>query len=150
MIAAPGITLIQRVVPLLLAVSVAAAAVELIRRRKLREEYAMLWIGASVVLVILAVFPTWLMWLANTVGIYYITLMLLASFGFLSLVAIHLSMTVSKAADNERDLAQKLSLLEQRLEQLESKSGDGGNGGNPEQGTGNPSKDTAEPGARNK
>ena len=124
MIAAIGITWIQRAVPLLVAVTVAAAAVELIRRRKLREEYAMLWIAASAVLVVLAVFPTWLMWLANTLGIYYITLMLLASFGFLSLVVIHLSMTVSKAADNERNLAQKLSLLQQRLEELEDKGGD--------------------------
>ena len=124
MIAATGITLIQRIVPLLVAVSVALAAVELIRRRKLREEYAMLWLVASVVLVVLAAFPTSLMWLANTIGVYYTTLMILASFGFLSLVVIHLSVAVSRAADNERDLAQKLSLLAQRLEQLESKSGD--------------------------
>lgn len=119
MIAEAGITIAQRLVPLAVAISVAAAAVELIRRRKLREEYAMLWVGASIVLVVLAIFPTFLMWLANTVGVYYITLMLLACFGFLSLVIIHLSVAASKAADNERRLAQKMSLLEQRLEKLE-------------------------------
>ncbi len=52
MIAQSDITALQRLVPLVIALAVGAFVVELIRRRKLREEYAMLWICASIALLV--------------------------------------------------------------------------------------------------
>ena len=43
--------------------------IELVRRRRLVERYALLWISASIVLVVLAVWNGALDWLADTLGI---------------------------------------------------------------------------------
>ena len=53
----PAFTPLQRIVPLAVAVVIVLFTIELIRRRKLREEYAMLWLAASIVLTLFAVFP---------------------------------------------------------------------------------------------
>ena len=115
MIAQTGITHVQRIVPLVIAVVVVVFVVELIRRRKLREEYAMLWISASVALLVFAAVPQLVMWAADLLGVYYITLMVLLSFCFLSLVIVHLSVAVSRASDDLRKLAQRTALLEEEL-----------------------------------
>ena len=115
MIAQTSISLLQRIVPLAVAVLVVVFVVELIRRRKLREEYAMLWIAASIVLLVFAVFPHLLWWISKVTGVYYTTLMVLLIFSFLSLVIVHLSVAVSRSADDLRKLAQRMALLEQKL-----------------------------------
>jgi len=125
MIAQTGITHTQRIVPLAIAVIVVVFVVELIRRRKLREEYAMLWISASGVLLVFAVVPQLVMWAAGLLGVYYITLMLLLSFCFLSLVIVHLSVAVSRASDDLRKLAQRTALLEEELRRRNNRPGRG-------------------------
>ena len=75
----------------------------------------MLWISASGVLLVFAVVPQLVMWAAGLLGVYYITLMLLLSFCFLSLVIVHLSVAVSRASDDLRKLAQRTALLEEEL-----------------------------------
>jgi len=122
MIAQTSITLVQRLVPLILALTVAVSVIELIRRRRLREEYAMLWICASGVLLVFAAVPQLVMWAANALGVYYVTLMVLLSFCFLSLVLVHLSVAVSRSADDVRKLAQRTALLEQKLSDNASQS----------------------------
>ncbi len=118
MIALSSLTFVQHIVPLILAAVVVIFVVELIRRRKLREEYAMLWICASVVLLVFAAAPQLLWWIAKATRIDYQTLMLLMSFCFLSLVIVHLSVAVSRTSDDLRKLAQRTALLEQELCQL--------------------------------
>ena len=123
LVAAQGITIIQRLVPLVAAALIAGMTVELIRRRKLREEYAMLWITASVVLVVFAVVPHLLFWLSMAIGVYYITIMVIIMFSFLSLLIIHLSMSASKTEDDTRKIAQRMAVLEEKLDRLEKRRG---------------------------
>jgi hypothetical protein len=42
---------------------------ELLRRRRMREKYAVLWISVAVVVIVFGAFPPLLYWLANVVGI---------------------------------------------------------------------------------
>ena len=49
---------------------VLAVMVELLRRRQLREKYAILWLGVSIVVIALAAFPGLLDWSAHRLGIY--------------------------------------------------------------------------------
>lgn len=123
-IAAQQITLGQRIVPLLAVAAVAVVTVELIRRRKLREEYAMLWILASIGLLVFAVFPRLLFLISKLIGVYYITTLVIMMFAFLSLVVIHLGVSASRSADDARKLAQRMALLEQKLNSLESSASD--------------------------
>ena len=116
--AAEGLTLAHRFVPLLAAGAVTLVTIELIRRRKLREEFAMLWVGASVVLLVFALIPQLLGWISNAIGVYYVTLMVLMLFCFLSMLIIHLAVAASRSADDTQQIAQRLALLEQKLETL--------------------------------
>lgn len=125
---AQGISLAQRIVPVLAAAAVALTTLELIRRRKLREEYAMLWISASAVLLVFAVFPRLMLWISETLGVHYITIVVGAMFCFLSVVIIHLAVAISRSADDARRMAQRLALLEHKLETLAGSPGAGEQG----------------------
>ena len=114
----------QRIVPLLVVAAVAVVTIELIRRRKLREEYAMLWILASLGLLVFAVFPRLLFVISELVGVYYITTLVIMMFAFLSLVVIHLGVSASRSADDARKLAQRMALLEQKLDSRDSSEND--------------------------
>ena len=115
-----GFTLGQRLFAILMGVLIVGGAVELIRRRKLREEYAMLWVTASIAVVVFAIFPNLLIWLCNATGVYYLTAMIVVGFVFLSLTLMHLAVSASRSADDVRKIAQRLALLEDKLEKLDS------------------------------
>ncbi|MFB9386300.1 DUF2304 family protein, partial [Pseudonocardia petroleophila] len=57
----------------ILSIGVAVAAlllvIELLRRRRLREKYAVIWVLISVATVIVAVFPALLQWTSDVIGI---------------------------------------------------------------------------------
>jgi hypothetical protein len=95
---------------------------ELIRRRRLQERYALLWILTGLVILVLSVWRSALSQLADLVGIAYppSALFVLAAF-FILTVLLHYSTVISKLADQNRILAQRLALLEHELEQSERK-----------------------------
>ena len=113
-----NITILQHVLPLAASLLITGVTVELIRRRKLREEYAMLWLAASAVLLVFAAFPRLLWHVANLLGVYYLTVLVLLAFSFLALLVIHLAVVISRLADDSRQIAQRLALTEQKLAEL--------------------------------
>ncbi len=110
------VTVAQRLVPLAAAAAIALASIELIRRRKLREEYAILWLVASFAMLVVAVFPRLLLWFCDAVGVHYITVALILGLSFLTLVILHLAVAVSRGADDTRKMAQRIALLEKQLQ----------------------------------
>jgi hypothetical protein len=96
---------------------------ELIRSRRLQERYALLWLLTGVVLLILAVWRGALGWIADRVGIAYppSALFVAAAF-FILLVLLHYSTVISKLSDENRILAQKLALLENRLTETDKEA----------------------------
>jgi len=94
---------------------------EMVRRRRLLERYALLWLFSAVVLLGLAVWRDGLERLANAVGIAYPpNALFFVAFAFVLLLLLHFSAAVSRLADQTKVLAQRLALLEERLEQAES------------------------------
>jgi hypothetical protein len=93
---------------------------ELIRSRRLQERYALLWLLTGAVILMLAVWGQALETIADLVGIAYApsALFVLASI-FILVVLLHYSTVISKLSDQNRILAQRLSLLEHRLEKGE-------------------------------
>lgn len=95
---------------------VLAVIVELLRRRQLREKYAMLWLGVVVVVIPLALYPGLLDNLAGKVGIASgVSLVLFLGIVFLLLVTVHLSWEVSRLEEETRTLAEDLALLRTEL-----------------------------------
>jgi hypothetical protein len=96
---------------------------ELVRRRRLMERYALLWLFATAVLLGLAVWRGLLEVVANTVGIAYAPSALFAvAFGFVLALLLHFSLVISNLADQNKVLAQKLGMLQERIATLEAES----------------------------
>lgn len=112
------ISIVQHILPLGAALLIGLVTFELIRRRKLREEYAVLWILASLVLLVFALFPRFLWYISEVTGLFYLTTMVLICFGFLALVVLHLSVVISRCTEDNRRIAQRLAMLERKVEQL--------------------------------
>src|SRR4051812_49610762 len=89
---------------------------ELVRRRRLMERYALLWLFASAVLLALAVWRGLLETIAAAIGIYYApSALFVIAFGFILVLLLHFSLVISRLADQNKVLAQRLGLLQQRL-----------------------------------
>lgn len=98
------------------AVAVLAVVFELVRRRKLSEKYALLWMTAAAALLLLAAWQQLLYKISHAVGIYYPpTTFLVIAFGFVLLLLLNFSTASSRLADDTRLLAQRVALLEAQL-----------------------------------
>lgn len=101
---------------------------ELIRRRYLRERYALVWILTGLVLLTLALWREGLNTLAGWVGVktYPPSVFIAAILFFVLVLLLHFSIVLSRLTDQNVTLAQKLALLETELrerEQADSKPG---------------------------
>lgn len=111
----------QKIVAILIALSVFFVILELVRRRKLREEYSWLWLATGMMLVVLTLWYDLLVWITGLIGAMAPTSTLFF-FGliFLMLVCIQFSMRISKLTNQVKDLAQEVTLL-RAGEQLKEK-----------------------------
>jgi hypothetical protein len=90
---------------------------ELVRRRRLMERYALVWLGASSVLLVLAVWRGLLNEIAHTIGIYYApSALFVIAFGFILVLLLNFSLAISRLSDQNKVLAQRLGMLQQQLD----------------------------------
>jgi hypothetical protein len=88
---------------------------ELVRRRRMLERYAILWLFCSVALLGLSVWKGLLTDLAHAVGIFYApSALFVIAFGFVLVLLLHFSVAVSRLAEQNKVLAQRVALLEER------------------------------------
>jgi hypothetical protein len=114
------IPLAQRIVAILFSLSLLWVTVHLIRKHKLREEYALLWLAASVSIFLFSVFGGLINQIATFFSVSYSpTLALVAGLLFALILLLSQSVVISKQADSNRDLVQSVALLEFRLRKLE-------------------------------
>jgi hypothetical protein len=90
---------------------------ELIRSRRLRERYALLWLATGLVLLVLSAWRGGLDTIAGWLGVtgYPPAVLFAVATLFILAVLLHYSTVISKLADQNTILAQRLALLEQRL-----------------------------------
>jgi hypothetical protein len=96
--------------------------IELIRSRKLRERYALLWLATAGVILLFAAWRSGLHHLSDALGIGYPpnALFVLAML-FVLILLLHFSTVISKLSDRSTVLTQRLALMEERLRQVEDK-----------------------------
>jgi hypothetical protein len=93
---------------------------ELVRRRRLLERYALLWLLSAVVLLGLSVWGDLLNRIADLIGVAYPpNALFLIAFGFVLVLLLHFSLAVSRLSDQTKVLAQRLALMEERLHRHE-------------------------------
>ncbi|MBA2517032.1 MAG: DUF2304 domain-containing protein [Solirubrobacterales bacterium] len=94
---------------------------ELVRRRRLLERYALVWMAVTALLIGLTLWSDLLTGVASVIGIAYPpSALFLIAFGFVILLLLHFSVAVSRLTDQSKVLAQELSLLDERLRRHEA------------------------------
>jgi hypothetical protein len=109
-----------QIVAIAVTLGLLVVVLELVRRRRLLERYAVLWLFSALVLFALAVWKDLLGTVAEAVGIFYPpSALFVIAFGFILVLLLHFSLAVSRLADQTKTLAQRLALLEKRMRDAE-------------------------------
>ncbi len=88
---------------------------EMVRRRKLREEYSILWLAGSVVILVLSINQDWLVGIAHAVGIAYPpSFLFLVGILFILLILIHFSIAISKLHQMNKKMAQEIAMMKEK------------------------------------
>jgi hypothetical protein len=108
------------IVSIVAAVAALVLVFELLRRRRLREKYAAIWVVIAVGTVIVAIFPQILRWLADLIGIQTPSnLLFFGSLIVLFAVSLQLSREVGLLEEQSRRLAEEIGTLRMRVDGLE-------------------------------
>jgi hypothetical protein len=96
-----------------------AIVFELIRTRRLKEEYSLLWLLSGVVILIFSIFPKILYIISKMMGTFYLTTLFVISFLFLLLIVLHFSTVISQLSKKNEELTQELSILDFKFRELD-------------------------------
>jgi hypothetical protein len=130
--------------PLLVSVAAAIASVllilvvlELIRGRRLKERYALLWLGTGVVLLVLSLWRDGLNTIAGWLGVesYPPAILFALAILFVIVVLLHYSTVLSSLTDDNVRLAQEVGLLRERIRSQDARLSALESGGTREPGT---------------
>jgi len=90
---------------------------ELVRGRRLKERYALLWLATGAVLLVLSAWRGGLNTVAGWLGVtgYPPAVLFAVATLFILLVLLHYSTVISKLTDENVELAQRIALLEERI-----------------------------------
>ena len=111
--------------------------VELVRRRRLVERYALLWMSTALLGVVLAVWNGGLNWLADRLGIISpVNALFLIGLVAVFALLLNFSVAISRLSEETKILAQTVSRLDAELRALRGGAGGGrGNGAEPDDDT---------------
>ncbi len=106
----------QKILAILLSVGLIILIFELVRRRKLREEYSWLWMLTGVVIFVLAIWHGLLLFLSRLLGIALpaSTIFLFGGF-FLILINLYFSVKISTLTTQVKELVQRQAILDSRI-----------------------------------
>lgn len=106
------------------AVLLAGYVLDLVRRRRLSEEYSLLWVLATAVIAILGFSTPLLLWITNVLGMMYPASTVFA-FGLAFAVAmlLYLSTKLSRLGFENHALARDLALLRHELDEMRAGHG---------------------------
>ena len=109
-----------QIVSIVGAVALLVLVLELVRRRRLMERYALLWLFSALVLLGLAIWQDALNVIARAMGIISApNALFLVAVGFILLLLLHFSAVMSRLSDQSKVLAQRQAMLEERLRRAE-------------------------------
>ena len=114
-----------RVVALAAILVLFLVVLDLVRRRKLLERYALLWLFSALALIALAAWGGLLSNVATAIGVVApANALFVVAIGFILVLLLHFSIAVSRLTDQSKILAQRLALLEQRQRRHEEQQQD--------------------------
>jgi hypothetical protein len=101
--------------------------IHMLRSERFKERHAVIWLFAGMSSLVLSLFPSILIGLANLLGFTVpANLLFFVSLILLFLTALQASTELTKLEDNARVLAEKIAILEYQVKALEKKDNDVG------------------------
>jgi hypothetical protein len=101
------------------AVALAVIVLDLVRRRRLSEDYALLWLVASVTIAILGFSTPFLRFITRSLGIMFESSTVFAvGIAFVTVTLLYLSVKMSRMSQDHQSLIRELALLRHELERL--------------------------------
>jgi len=107
----------HRIALLVLSLLLMGTVLEMVRRSYLKEKYALLWLLASLLVLLCGLFPSLIVRLSALLSFQYITLVFIFSFLFLLILVLAFSVAISRLSERTKELAQEVALLNHRLAQ---------------------------------
>jgi hypothetical protein len=93
---------------------------ELVRRRRLREEYAWLWLLTGAAMIVLLSWQRLLVFVTAIIGaVSPLTTLLIFSLLFLLAIVVHYSVIISRLTTQMKNLAQEVALLSTRVDRID-------------------------------
>lgn len=93
---------------------------KLVKRKKLKEEYSLLWLAFGTIFIVLSIFKPLLEIVASIIGIVYapaaLLLILVISVFF---ILIQFSIVISKLAEGNKNLTQEVGILKAEIKKLQ-------------------------------
>ncbi len=94
---------------------------EMVRKKKIKEEYSILWFIMGLIFLFISAFPSIIDKLGNLFGIVYApTLIILLLIAFILTVLIHFSVVLSKLSEKNKELIQEIGLLKYELDSFKN------------------------------
>lgn len=116
----------QQVFALLVSLLVFIFTIEMVRQKRLREEYSVLWLFTSCVMFVLVIKYDWLVAITNLIGAALPTSTLFTgSIVFLVLLGVQFSIKISRLSDQVKDLVQENAILRHQFENILKARGSG-------------------------
>jgi hypothetical protein len=108
----------QRIIAIVISGGLLLLILELVRRKRLMERYALLWLFSTLLLLVLSVWSGLLNSLASALGVSYPPSALFAvAFGVVLVLLVHFSLAVSHLSDQNKVLAQRLGILQRQVQE---------------------------------
>ncbi len=108
----------QKIFAIVASLLIMLVVVELVRRRKLREEYSWLWLLTGGSIILLVVWYDLLLFITRLIGaIAPTTTLFIFGLLFLMLISLYYSIQISKLSYQVKEMAQQLTLLRGQLEE---------------------------------
>jgi len=111
------VTIKQQIFSILIGLTVFMVTIDLVRKKRLREEYSLLWLATSFVMIVLILRYEWLLALTALIGaVLPTTTLFIGSILFLILLSVQFSIKISRLSDQVKDLVQENALLRYEFE----------------------------------
>ena len=115
-----------QVIAALGAVALAVFVLDLVRRRKLSEEYSFLWLVSALSIAVLGFATPLLVWITHLLGILGEASTVFAfGLGFAITMLLYVSVKLSRLGFENHALTRELALLRHDLERLRERPGEG-------------------------
>ena len=114
----------QKVAMMVICIIIFVLILDLVRRRKLREEYSWLWLLTSSALFALVIQYSWLELITEAMGaVLPTTTLFIGALVFLMFLSIQFSVRISRLTDQVKNMVQENALLREKIEEIKDDKG---------------------------